>query len=88
MKVLLEVMPWLENEPNEKIDAMPGPRYIKTHNPYDNVAYDPHIKCKYIYIARWVHLKTVKKCICMEWIETAIYRFISIRPQNRTCWRK
>lgn len=51
-KHMLEVMPWLENTPNEVVDNMPGPRYIKTHNAYDWVAYDPAVPCKYIYIAR------------------------------------
>ena len=45
-------MPWLENTPHELVDAMPGPRYIKTHNNYDWVAYNPDVRCKYIYIAR------------------------------------
>ncbi|XP_063690209.1 sulfotransferase 1E1-like [Bolinopsis microptera] len=51
-KVLLEVMPWLENTPHEIVDKMPGPRYLKTHNSYNLVAYNPNIPCKYVYIAR------------------------------------
>ena len=50
---MLEVMPWLENTPNEVVDAMSGPRYIKTHNNYDWVAYDSAVPCKYVYIARY-----------------------------------
>ena len=43
----------LENtEDHTLIDAITGPRYIKTHNSYDFVAYSPDVACKYIYIAR------------------------------------
>lgn len=51
-KVLLDVTPWLENTPHDQVDAMTGPRYLKTHNSYDWVAYDPAVRCKYIYVAR------------------------------------
>jgi len=50
---LLEIMPWLENTADHGlIDDITGPRYIKTHNSYDFVAYNPNVACKYIYIAR------------------------------------
>ena len=45
-------MPWIENCDVTKIDAMESPRYIKTHNSYNNVAYDSKRKAKYIYVAR------------------------------------
>ena len=48
-------MPWIENtEDHGQLDAMSGPRYLKTHNSYDFVAFDPAVRCKYIYIARCV----------------------------------
>jgi len=52
-QVLLDMIPWLENtDPHDMIDGMAAPRYLKTHNPYQLVAYNPKVRCKYIYVAR------------------------------------
>ena len=49
---LLEIIPWLENSKVEEIDARASPRYLKTHSPYNHVAYDKSVSCKYIYVSR------------------------------------
>lgn len=49
---LLEIIPWLENSKVEEIDARASPRYLKTHSPYNHVAYDKSVPCKYIYVSR------------------------------------
>ena len=47
-------MPWIENiEDHTQLDEMKGPRYLKTHNSYDFVAYDAAVRNKYIYVARY-----------------------------------
>ena len=49
---LLEVIPWLENSCHEQIAERPSPRYLKTHNPYEHLAKNPVIRCKYIVVSR------------------------------------
>jgi len=49
---LLEIIPWLENYDTEKLAARPSPRYLKTHNPYQHLAQNPEVGCRYLMISR------------------------------------
>ena len=49
---LLDAIPWLENSDHRQLSQRPSPRHIKTHNPYEHLAKDPVVPCKYIYVTR------------------------------------
>jgi len=54
-KTLIQLLPWIEQNilrDEIDLDRLVSPRYMKTHNPYDMLAHDPAVPCRYIYVAR------------------------------------
>ena len=47
-----EAIPWFDEAQQDVIDALPSPRYMKTHAPFRLIPRSSTHPCKYIYVAR------------------------------------